>query len=154
MVFRNTKQADSVTVYFNSNKLTSEYYVDGNDFVVEVKDVPTVGQLTINCRGKDIEIDAVRLVNDDFESILNDLPIQTKIKNAIGDVLSSDMDIKAKRIEVRKLKKLGVNEKYIKLFLKLLEYMAEIQYNRFQADEEKVVVNEIFYRELMVGGNK
>ena len=64
------------------------------------------------------------------------------------------MDIKAKRIEVRKLKKLGVNEKYIKLFLKLLEYMAEIQYNRFQADEEKVVVNEIFYRELMVGGNK
>ena len=125
--FRNTREPEEVKVHVGNEKVKGyTTYVDDNDYVVELPELSTLKQITINCKGKDIEIDAVRLVNDDFESILNDLPIQTKIKNAIGDVLSSDMDIKAKRIEVRKLKKLGVNEKYIKLFLKLLEYMAEI----------------------------
>ena len=66
------------------------------------------------------------LVNDDIDSILNDLPIQTKIKEEIGKVLLSDVDIKTKRIQVRKLNKLGVSPKYITLFIKLLEYMAEV----------------------------
>ena len=50
MVFRNTKKADDVTIYFNADKLECENYIDGNDFIVEIKDVPTIGQLTINCK--------------------------------------------------------------------------------------------------------
>ena len=125
MVFRNTKQADSVTVYFNANKLQSYNYVDGNDFVVEVRDVPTIGQLTINCKGKDIEIDAVRLIKDDIESILLDLMIDTYLKEEIDEILFGDLPFAKKRIEVRKLKKKGLSKEHIDLFLNLLNYMNE-----------------------------
>ena len=103
-----------------------ETYVDDNDFVVELPALSTLKQITVNCKGKDIEIDGARLINDDIKSILNDLPIRTKIKNVIGGVLLSDTPLKQKRIEVRKLKKLGINQKYINLFLKLLEYLTEV----------------------------
>ena len=125
MVFRNTKQADNVTIYFNSDKLDSESYVDGNDFVVEVKNVPTIGQLTINCRGKDIEIDAVRLINDDLDSILMDLMIDTYLKENIASIIFGDLSFDKKRIEIRKLKDKGLSKEYMKLFLKLLDYIGE-----------------------------
>ena len=106
MVFRNTKQAENVTIYFNSNKLNYTNYVDGNDFVVEVRNVPTMGQLTINCKGKDIEIDAVRLINDDFDSILMDLMIDTYLKEEIASIIfDTELPISKKRISLRKLKK-------------------------------------------------
>ena len=37
----------------------------------------------------------------------------------------SDLEIKKKRIEIRKLKKKGLNPRYINMFLKLLEYLEE-----------------------------
>ena len=126
MVFRNTKQAESVTIYFNSDKLNSTNYVDGNDFVVEVRNVPTMGQLTINCKGKDIEIDAVRLINDDFDSILMDLMIDTYLKEEIASIIfDTELPISKKRISLRKLKKKGLSKDYIGLFLKLLDYIGE-----------------------------
>ena len=125
MVFRNTKQAEDVTIYFNSEKMTSNNYVDGNDFIVEVKNVPTIGQLTINCKGKDIEIDAVRLINDDLLSILMDLKIETYLKEAINDILFGELPIDKKRIALRKMKKQGLSKEHIDLFLKLLDYIGE-----------------------------
>ena len=125
MVFRNTKKAENVTIYFNSEKLDSENYVDGNDFVVEVKNVPTIGQLTINCKGKDIEIDAVRLINDDLDSILMDLKINTYLKENIAKIIFGDLPIEKKRIQIRKLKNAGLSKEYMKLFLKLLDYIGE-----------------------------
>ena len=125
MVFRNTKQAESVTIYFNSQKLDSENYIEGNDFIVEVKNVPTIGQLTINCKGKDIEIDAVRLINDDLDSILMDLQISTYLKEDIANIIFSDLPINKKRIGLRKMKKEGLSKEYINLFLKLLDYINE-----------------------------
>ena len=125
MVFRNTKQADNVTIYFNAEKMNSENYVDGNDFVVEVRNVPTIGQLTINCKGKDIEIDAVRLINDDFDSILMDLKIDTYLKEKIADIMFGELPVDKKRIELRKLRKDGLSKDYMELFLKLLDYIGE-----------------------------
>ena len=125
MVFRNTKEAENVVIYFNSDKIQSENYVEGNDFIVEVKNVPTIGQLTINCKGKDIEIDAVRLINDDLDSILMDLKIDTYLKEAISDLLFSDLAIDKKRIGIRKLRKQGLSKEYTELFLKLLDYIGE-----------------------------
>ena len=94
--------------------------------LVEVDDVPTIGQLTVNCKGKDIEIDAVRLINDDIESIISDLQIETEMKEIIDKTIFSNEPIKKKRIAVRKLKKKGLEPKFIKLFLKLLEYVSEV----------------------------
>lgn len=125
MVFRNTKEAESVTVYFNSDKLESENYIDGNDFIVEVKNVPTIGQLTINCKGKDIEIDAVRLINDDLDSILMDLKINTYLKEEIAEIIFGSLPINKKRIAIRKLRKQGLSKEYMQLFLKLLDYINE-----------------------------
>lgn len=124
--FKNTKKANDVIAYFNSTPVAHEAYVDGNDFIVEIKNISTVGQLTINCKGKDIEIDAVRVINEDIQKILSDLQIETLLKEQIDAVLFGELPINKKRIELRKLKKNGLEPKYIKLFLKLLEYVEQV----------------------------
>ena len=125
-VFRNTKKAEDVIVYFNDQKIEATSYVEDTNFVVEIKNVSTLGQLTLNCKGKDIEIDAVRIINDDIESIISDLSIETKMKVLIDGVMFSNQSIKKKRIGIRKLSNKGLERKYIKLFLKLLDYINEV----------------------------
>ncbi len=124
--FRNTKQAKEVITYINEEKIPNNSYGDGLDFIVEVNDVTTIGQLTINCKGKDIEIDAIRLINEDIESIISDLTIETEMKEQIDEVIFSDLPMKKKRIEVRKLRRKGLERKFVRLFLKLLEYIEQV----------------------------
>lgn len=124
--FRNVKKADSVFAYYNDTQIKTISYVDDNDFVVEIEHVPSIGQVTLNCKGKDIEIDAMRLINDDIDSILLDLPINTVLKEQISNIMFSELPIKRKRIEIRKMKKYNLGKEYIKLFLKLLEYIGTI----------------------------
>ena len=124
--FRNTKAADEVIVYFNNEPINYTKYIDNDDFVVEIKDVSTVGQLTINCKGKDIEIDAVRIINEDIKNIISDLQIQTVLKEQIDSILFSDIPIKKKRIAIRKLNRQGLEKKFIRLFLRLLEYISQV----------------------------
>ena len=124
--FRNTKRADNVIAYFNDTQIKTISYVDDADFIVEAEHVPSIGQFTLNCKGKDIEIDAIRLINDDIDSILLDLPINTVLKEKISSIMFSELPIKRKRIEVRKLRKYNLGREYIKLFLKLLEYIGTI----------------------------
>lgn len=126
IVFRNTKRTDEVEVYSNRDKVSFKTYVDGPDFIVEVQDVKTIGQLTVSCRGKDIEIDALHLINRDIEGIINDLQIPTEMKETIDGILFSNLSIQKKRIEIRKLGKKGLDKKFIKMFIKLLEYISEI----------------------------
>lgn len=124
--FRNTKKASEVITYFNDNPIENNSYIDNDDFVVEVKDISTIGQLTVNCKGKDIEIDAVRIINDDIAGIISDLQIETEMKEEIDKVIFSDLPIKKKRIAVRRLRNKGLERKFIKLFLKLLEYVGQV----------------------------
>lgn len=124
--FRNTKKANDVIAYFNETPLETISYIDDADFIVEIKHVPSIGQLTINCKGKDIEIDAIRLINDDIDSILLDLPINTVLKEKISSIMFCDLPIKKKRIEIRKLRKYNLTKEYIRLFLRLLDYIGQI----------------------------
>ena len=126
--FRNTRQADDVIVYIGRETVdTAECYLDETDFVVTVKDVPVKEQLSINCKGKDIEIDAIRVINEDIDRIISDSSIPTKLKNEISKILfNTEIDIKEKRIAIRKLWKQGLNERFVKMFLKLLEYVSDI----------------------------
>ena len=125
--FKNTKEPDDISIHIGDEKVRGvQTYVDDNDFVVQLPPLSTLKQITVNCRGEDIEIEGMRLINDDIDSILNDLPIETRTKEQIGNILFSDTDIKTKRIQIRKLKTKGLHPKYINLFLKLLEYIAEI----------------------------
>ena len=45
-------------------------------------------------------------------------------KNSINKIMFSDIDIKSKRIAIRRLK--GLPTIFVKMFLKLLEYVAEL----------------------------
>ena len=124
--FRNTKYAEDVEVHFDSAIIeVSNKYIEDNDFIVEINDVKTVGQLTINCKGSDIEIDAVRVIGEDIESILSDLQIETSIKEKVALILFSNEPLKDKRIKIRKLKK-KLDKSFITLFLKLAEYMETV----------------------------
>ena len=124
--FRNTRKADEVVVYLDKEIYTSNSYVDDADFVVEVKHVSTTSQLSINCKGKDIEIDAVRFIHEDIDSIISDLAIKTTLKEMIANIIFSDMEMNKKRIAIRKLKKSGLDPKFISMFMRLLEYASEI----------------------------
>ncbi len=125
--FRNTRKPTDVLVYVGEEKITNfKSYPEANDFVVEVNNIPSTKQLSINCRGTDIEIDAERIISDDIDSIVSDLQINTDLKEQIASILFSDLDIKHKRVGIRKLKRKGLHPKYITMFIKLLEYIAEL----------------------------
>ena len=124
--FRNTKYTQGVQVFENEVNVPFESYVDENDFVVEFKNVSTAAKVFIYCKGKDIEIDAARAINEDLEGIISDLSITTDLKVRLDAILFSDKPIKDKRIEIRKLKKYGLPTIFIKMFMKLLEYIAEV----------------------------
>ena len=126
IIFRNTKRTEDVTAYMNETSLSLKTYVSGPDFIVEIKDVPTIGQLSISCKGKDIEIDALRIINEDVERIISDSQISTEMKEKIDAILFGEDPIKKKRIEIRKLGRQGLDKKFIRMFLKLLEYIGEI----------------------------
>ena len=85
-----------------------------------------MNQQIISIKGKNIEIDAARIINDDIESIISDLQIKTSLKEEIDAVFFSILPIKKKRIEVRKLANKGLEKNFVKLFLKLLEYIDQI----------------------------
>lgn len=126
LVFRNVKKANDVIVYDNKEKIDCKSYVSGPDFIVEVNNVKSINQLTVNCKGKDIEIDATHLINNDIEGILDDLQIETLMKEKIDSILFSDLSIKKKRIAIRKLGNSGLERKFVKLFLNLLEYISKV----------------------------
>lgn len=124
--FRNTKFTENVQVFCNEVNVPLRRYVEDNDFVIEFDKVPTNGKIFVYCKGKDIEIDTSRVINDELESIISDLTITTELKFEIDKIIFSDASIREKRIAIRKLKKKGLPSIFIKMFLKLFEYLSEV----------------------------
>ena len=126
IVFRNVRNADEVIVYEQDMKILAKTYSVGPNFIVEVSNIRTVSQLTINCKGKDIEIDAVKIIDEDIEAILNDLNIDTSLKDEIDKIIFGDDSINKKRIRLRKLRTKGLDYKNLRLFLRLLEHIKQL----------------------------
>lgn len=127
--FKNTKHTSIVSSFVASTQVKNNCYKDDTDLIVEINDVPTNQQLTIICKGEDIEVDAIRIISDDIISIISDLPIKTTLKQKIDDIMfSNQLDLKKKRIAIRKLahEKEYLEKKYVTLLLKLLEYINEV----------------------------
>ena len=124
--FRNTKVPTGLEVYIDNAVGVANFkaYSDYNDFVIDLMGVAAGKKINIVCKGTDLEISAVRIINEDINSIISDLNIPTKIKEKIAQIIFSDKDIKLKRIEIKKIK--GLNKNFQKMFIKLLEYLAEI----------------------------
>ena len=125
--FRNTRLPEKIIVDINGD-LIKDYdaYIDDNDLIIDIKNVDTRKNLSIKCTGKNIEIDAVRIINEDINEIISDLKIETLLKERLASIIFSDKPINKKRIEIKKLKNAGLNELFIKMFIKLLEYIEEI----------------------------
>ncbi len=124
--FRNTKYTEGVQVFSNEVNVTFKSYIDDNDFVIEFNNIPTNAKVLVFCKGNNIEIDASRAINEDLESIITDLAITTDLKIELDNILFSDKPIREKRILIRKLKSKGLSSLHIKMFMKLLEYVAEV----------------------------
>ncbi len=124
--FRNTKYTKDVQVFADEVNVPFESYVDDTDFIVKFDNVKTSSKIYIHCKGSNIEIDAERVINEDIEGIISDLKITTLLKIELDKILFSKKTIKEKRIAIRRLKKKGLDEIFVKMFLKLLEYIAEI----------------------------
>ena len=43
----------------------------------------------------------------------------------LAKIMFSDMDISKKRIEIKKLKNVGLEKKFVSMFIRLVEYIAE-----------------------------
>jgi len=123
--FRNIRQCN-VTAFVNGNPYQIKTYNEKNDLIVELDNVSVMSNVVINCTGTDIEIEAVNLINDDIAKIIDDLEIETTLKEKADSIMFNNLSIKKKRIEIRKLKKYKLEPKFINLFLKLLEYISEV----------------------------
>ena len=98
-----------------------------NIITIMIKMTLLIGRnLEINIKGKDSLVSSVSLVNEEIKEILYDINITTKLKEQIDKVLFSDIDVRKKRIAIRKLKRKGLDSKYIKIFINLLEYIQKI----------------------------
>ena len=122
--FRNTREPENIIVSINKKEIGNfNSYIDENDFIVEINGVDTKSELNVNCFGNNIEIDAARIINEDINEIISDLQIETLVKERVGAIIFSNMKKSKKRIAIRKLKSTGLDPLFIKLFLKLLEYV-------------------------------
>lgn len=122
--FKNSKNAD-ILVMVNNQEYPYKSHLSGKDLVVETENVPTSAELHICVRGNNIEIDALRVINDDIDDIIMSLLIPTNIKDIISEIMFSGEDIKKKRIRLRKLKAKGLDKRFVQIFLKLLDYISE-----------------------------
>ena len=125
--FKNTKQANYINILSGLRSIPGNYYIEKNDLIIDIKDVSTSSNIKIEIADDNsIENSTIRLINEVINGIIEDLEIETYLKEKIGSVLFSNLSIKKKRIAIRKLKKYKIEEKFIKMFLNLLEYIKTV----------------------------
>ncbi len=124
--FKNTKMSN-VIIQSGNTPLTGKIYNERNDLVIELKNIPTSSNLMIQCTSDGvIENSMERLINDDIKGILEDLEIETVLKEKLDAILFSDLPIRKKRIAIHKLRRSKLEPKFVKMFLKLLEYIQAV----------------------------
>ena len=125
--FKNTKPVNLISILSGIQSIPGNYYLEKNDLVIDISNVSTSAELKIKLESEEpIENSTIRLINDDIRGIIEDLEIETTLKEKIGAILFSDLTIKKKRIAIRKLKRSKLEPKFIKMFLNLLEYIQTV----------------------------
>ncbi len=122
--FKNIKNIKELNI--NDSAVKYKGYYDKDDFVIELYNVTVGRDVNISFNGTDTIVSSVTFINEEIKNILYDIEIETSLKEQIDNVLFSDLDVKKKRIAIRKLKRKGLDSKYIKVFINLLEYIQKI----------------------------
>lgn len=121
--FRNMKSPDKVVIKYEGKELLSSYEIEKKDLIIKIEDINVYSKVEVDIIGQNLEIEIENVINEEIEGILYDLEINTILKYKIDDIIFSNMDIKKKRIELRKLRKDKLEPKYINMFISLLEFI-------------------------------
>ena len=119
--FKNVRLPDEINIYNNNELLNATTYVEDADYVIELHNISTNNQISISCIGNNMMVDNLMIINDEIDQIISDLPLNTVDKENINKIMFSDLAINKKRIKIKQLK---IEKLYIKLFIKLLEYVS------------------------------
>ena len=125
-------QGYSILAYTDHEILVDHSDLNDEDFLaltgieyafMEQPDYCLSKTIELNIIGQNLEIEIENVINEEIEGILYDLEINTILKYKIDDIIFSDLTIKKKRIELRKLKKDKLEPKYINMFIGLLDFI-------------------------------
>ena len=121
--FRNMKSPEKVIVKYVGNETEIPFEIEKKDLLIKLQDIDIYQTIELNLLGQNLEIEVENVINEQIEEILYDLEIETVLKYKIDDIIFSNLDIKKKRIALRKLSKDKLEYKYINMFIKLLEFI-------------------------------
>ncbi len=121
--FKNMKNPDKIIVKYQRQTKECQAIVEKNDLLLELKDINVYEPLEVLLLGNNLEIETISVINKEIEGILDDLKIETIIKESVDEIIFSDLSINKKRIGLRKLRRQGLEPKYINMFISLLEFI-------------------------------
>lgn len=121
--FKNMKNPDKIIVKYQGQTKECQAIVEKNDLLLELKDINVYEPLEVLLLGNNLEIETISVINKEIEGILDDLEIETIIKESVDEIIFSDLSINKKRIGLRKLRRQGLDPKYINMFISLLEFI-------------------------------
>ena len=121
--FRNMTSPAKVTVSNGRQEIDAPYEIEKNDLIVKLSEINAYSKVEVNIYGINIEIETISVVNEEIEAILDDLEINTFLKEKIDAIIFTDEPVNKKRIALRKLKKNGLEPKFINMFIGLLEFI-------------------------------
>ena len=121
--FRNMKNPEKVIVKRGNVEAESKFEIEKNDLLVRIEDMSIYEPVEVNIVGQNMEIETISVINEEIEGILDDLEINTILKEQIDAIIFSDTPVNKKRISLRKLKRQGLEPKFINMFIGLLEFI-------------------------------
>ncbi len=121
--FRNMKSPNKVMVKIGANVNEHEFETSKNDLVVQIDNVSSYETIEVNVIGNNLEIETISVINEEIGGILDDLEINTTLKEQIDAIIFTDLPVNKKRIALRKLRKAGLEPKFINMFIGLLEFI-------------------------------
>ena len=121
--FRNMKKPDKVLIKKGNEVLEHNYEIEKNDLLIHLENINVYEPIEISIIGKNMEIETISVINEEIEGILDDLEIKTILKEQIDAIIFSDLPVNKKRIGLRKLKRQGLEPKFINMFIGLLEFI-------------------------------
>ena len=119
--FKNTRNISEVNIDDKSIKYST--YYDRDDFIIRIDNAIVGRDINVNIKGTNILVGSDIIINEEIKNILFDLEIKTSLKEELDKILFSDLEVRKKRIKIRKLKRKGLDKKYINVFINLLEYI-------------------------------
>lgn len=121
--FRNMKNPSRVFIKIKDNKEEiKDYENEKNDLLIRLNDVDIYDTIEVNIIGNKLEIETINVINEEIEGILDDLEINTILKEKIDGIIFSDLSVNKKRIALKKLRRDGLEPKFINMFIGLLDF--------------------------------